>query len=87
MPAKARAPIRLYYGSNDVDVSPIEATTAARQMAMLGSDIQAVTTGTQDHNQSVLAAAPMILRWFQTFVLSQTSSPDGTENRSSATLH
>ena len=30
---------------------------------------------------------PMILRWFQTFVLSQTSSPDGTENRSSATLH
>lgn len=32
----ARAPIRLYYGSNDVDV-PIEATTTSRQMSARGS--------------------------------------------------
>jgi len=74
---RARAPIRLYYGSNDVDVPPTEATTTARQMATRGSDIQAVATGAQDHNQSVLAAAPMILRWFQTFAPTHPSSADG----------
>ncbi len=70
---RANAPIRLYYASSDVDVPPIEATATARQMAARGSDIQAIAIGAQDHNQSVLAAAPLILRWFQTFSATRTA--------------
>ncbi len=63
----AKAPIRLYYGTNDVDVLPLEATTTARQMAARGSDIRAVNVGSGDHDHSILAAAPQILEWLRSF--------------------
>ena len=63
---RARAPIRLYYGTKDIDVPPTEATTTARQMKALGSNVTAIDIGNEDHNQSVLAAAPLIMRWFAT---------------------
>ncbi len=60
---RAKAPIRLYYGSRDVDVLPREATETARRMAARGSPIRAVDVGPVEHNPSILAAAPMILEW------------------------
>jgi pimeloyl-ACP methyl ester carboxylesterase len=63
----ARAPIRLYYGSRDVDVPPAEAIATRRQMAARGSPIQATRVGDLDHESSVLAAAPSILGWLQSF--------------------
>jgi pimeloyl-ACP methyl ester carboxylesterase len=59
---KAVAPIRLYYGSHDVDVPPLEATFTAHLMTERGSDVRAINVGAVDHNQSVLVAAPMILQ-------------------------
>jgi pimeloyl-ACP methyl ester carboxylesterase len=61
----SRSPIRLYYGTRDVDVPPEESLTAARQMTARGSDVQAIDLGPRDHDQSVLAAAPLILSWLQ----------------------
>ena len=62
----AKAPIRLYYGTHDVDVLPLEATTTARLMAARGSDIRAVNVGTVGHDGTILAAAPLILEWLET---------------------
>jgi|HubBroStandDraft_6_1064221.scaffolds.fasta_scaffold112149_2 hypothetical protein len=63
----AKAPIRLYYGTHDIDVLPLEAATTARLMAARGSDIRAVNVGTVDHDGTILAAAPLILEWLESF--------------------
>lgn len=68
----AKAPIRLYYGSRDVDVPPLEATTTVRQMAARGSDIRATDIGPVGHDGSILIAAPLILDWLR----SLDSQPD-----------
>jgi pimeloyl-ACP methyl ester carboxylesterase len=65
---KAEAPIRLYYGSQDVDVPPIEATLTARQMSARGSSVTAISVGSADHEGSVLLAAPLILAWLKSGV-------------------
>ena len=60
-----RAPVRLYYGSKDVDVVPDEALTAARAMRTRGADVVAVDVGPVGHDPSMLAAAPLILAWLR----------------------
>jgi pimeloyl-ACP methyl ester carboxylesterase len=62
----ARSPIRLYFGSRDVDVLPEESLATARQMTARGSDVQAIDLGPHNHDESVLAAAPLVLAWFRT---------------------
>ncbi len=62
---KAKAPIRLYYGSKDVDVTPEESVLTARQMAARGSDIHAVNVGPNGHLESIGAAVPLVVRWLQ----------------------
>jgi pimeloyl-ACP methyl ester carboxylesterase len=62
----ARAPIRLYYGTNDVDVSPRESTVTAAQLTARGSSAIAINVGAVDHNESVQRAAPLVLNWLQT---------------------
>ena len=58
-----RAPVRLYYGSQDADVVPEEALAAARAMQARGADVTAVDVGPVGHDPSMLAAAPLILAW------------------------
>jgi pimeloyl-ACP methyl ester carboxylesterase len=60
-----RAPVRLYYGSKDVDVVPEEALAAARAMRARGADVTAVDVGPVGHDPSMLAAAPLILAWLR----------------------
>lgn len=62
---KAKAPIRLYYGTRDVDVTPEESVLTARQMAARGSDVRTSAVGPHGHNESILAAAPLVVRWLQ----------------------
>jgi hypothetical protein len=58
------APVRIYYGQNDVDVLPEEALLAEGEMKARGADITAVSVGPWDHNTSVLHAVPAALEWF-----------------------
>lgn len=58
-----RAPLRLYYGSRDMDVIPAEALAAARAMQSRGADVIAVDVGPVGHDPSMLAAAPLIFAW------------------------
>jgi pimeloyl-ACP methyl ester carboxylesterase len=58
-----RAPVRLYYGSKDLDVVPEEALAAARSMRARQADVQAIDVGAVGHDPSMLAAAPLILGW------------------------
>jgi hypothetical protein len=59
-----RAPIRLYFGSADLDVSPQEALVEAERLSARGGDVQAVGVGNVDHDGSVLAAIPVLRGWF-----------------------
>jgi hypothetical protein len=61
----AKAPVRLYYGTSDVDVAPIESTTTAKQMAARGSHVRAISVGPADHGESIQLAAPLIVAWLQ----------------------
>ena len=59
-----RAPIRLYYGSRDVDVSPREAIVEADRLTQRGGNVTAIDVGAYDHNESILAAVPSVVAWF-----------------------
>jgi pimeloyl-ACP methyl ester carboxylesterase len=59
-----RAPVRLYYGALDVDVSPEEARAQARRWSERGADARAIDVGPFDHDASVLEAAPRVRGWF-----------------------
>jgi pimeloyl-ACP methyl ester carboxylesterase len=59
-----RAPIRLYFGALDVDVSPREAEVEAKRLNARGGHVSVVDVGEIDHDRSVLAAAPAVLVWF-----------------------
>ena len=59
-----RAPIRLYFGSLDVDVSPREAELEAARLRERGADVATVDVGAFDHEGSVLQSVPMLLAWF-----------------------
>lgn len=58
-----RAPVRLYYGSADLDVVPEESLAAARALRSRGADARAIDVGPVGHDPSMLAAAPLILAW------------------------
>lgn len=59
-----RAPVRLYYGGLDVDVSPEEARAQAHRWSARGADARAIDVGPVDHEASVLEAAPLVRGWF-----------------------
>jgi pimeloyl-ACP methyl ester carboxylesterase len=60
-----KAPIRLYYGTEDKDVVPEEATRAEADYRSRGADVEAVNVGAVDHGESMLRAAPLIFAWLQ----------------------
>jgi hypothetical protein len=60
-----RAPVRMYYGSEDKDVVPAESIAAAHAMRARGADVTAVNVGPVGHDPSMLAAAPLILAWLR----------------------
>jgi Secretory lipase len=64
-----RAPIRLYFGSLDVDVSPREAEVEAQRLRDRGGQVTTVDVGAVDHEGSVLAAVPKVLEWFDQFTV------------------
>jgi len=56
--------MRLYYGSRDVDVSPREAIVEAERLTQRGGNVTAIDVGAYDHNESILAAVPSVVAWF-----------------------
>jgi pimeloyl-ACP methyl ester carboxylesterase len=58
-----RAPVRLYYGRDDRDVVPREATQTAAEMRARGADIAAIDVGPYGHDPSLQHAAPQALAW------------------------
>jgi pimeloyl-ACP methyl ester carboxylesterase len=58
------APVRIYYGDDDVDVLPEEARRAEAAMKQRGADVRAVSVGPYSHGASVLRAVPQAIRWF-----------------------
>jgi pimeloyl-ACP methyl ester carboxylesterase len=62
---RPRAPVRLYYGSRDTDVTPQESIAEAQAIRAGGGEAVAVDVGPLEHNPSMLAAAPRILAWLQ----------------------
>ena len=57
------SPVRFYYGSADLEVSPEESLSAARAMTQRGIDARETNVGPVGHDASMLEAAPLILAW------------------------
>jgi pimeloyl-ACP methyl ester carboxylesterase len=68
-----KAPVRIYYGENDIDVLPQEALEAEEWMRVQGADVTAISVGPRDHNESVLYAIPAAISWFNE--LASTKAP------------
>jgi Secretory lipase/Periviscerokinin family len=74
-----RAPIRLYVGSLDDNVSVREAEVEARRLNARGGNVTTVDVGARDHFDSVLAAAPLALAWFDELSQSPNDRGGGRE--------
>lgn len=59
-----RAPIRVYYGSKDVDVTPVQAELLQDNFRARGGDCTAICVGDVDHDATILHAAPRLRTWF-----------------------
>ena len=66
-PWPCKAPMRVYYGSKDMDVSPVEGPNYIAKMTGLGANASVVCVGAYDHNESVVHALPYIRDWFDDF--------------------
>ncbi len=58
------APIRLYFGDDDVDVLPEESRRTATTMQARGADVTAVSVGASAHDASAYRGIPAAIRWF-----------------------
>jgi pimeloyl-ACP methyl ester carboxylesterase len=59
------APVRIYYGDDDVDVPPEEARREEAEMKRRGANITAISVGPCNHFESALRAIPRATRWFE----------------------
>lgn len=56
--------IKLFYGSQDIDVSPEDAISAYNFMKNAGGNVDLINVGEYDHVESLLHALPEIQKWF-----------------------
>lgn len=68
-----KAPLRLYYGDRDTDVSPRDSKQFAAASARLGGNIHLMPQGPYDHVGTALQAVPRVRVWFD-----QLSASPGT---------
>jgi len=61
---KPVAIFRMYYGSNDKDVSPMDAINANARMKQLGGNVQLIGLGNLDHLQSAYSGIPKTRAFF-----------------------
>lgn len=59
-----KAPLRLYYGDQDKDVSPEDSKHFFAVSHALGGNVQLVPVGPYDHVGSALHAVPLARLWF-----------------------
>jgi pimeloyl-ACP methyl ester carboxylesterase len=59
-----KSPVRIYYGEQDVDVTPEQALQMQSLAAERGADVVAISVGEADHEASILLAAPLLRAWF-----------------------
>jgi len=59
-----KAPLRMYYGDSDKDVSPEDAKFAAKFMIDHGGNVQLISVGPYEHTESMYHALPKIRQWF-----------------------
>ncbi len=59
-----RAPVRVYYGTNDADVTPMQAELLQEHHQARGGNTTAVCVGDVDHDGTILLAAPLLREWF-----------------------
>jgi hypothetical protein len=61
---RPNAPLRLYFGSRDTDVSPRDSQNFHAAASLIGGNITLVPLGPYDHFESALRGVPMARLWF-----------------------
>ena len=72
-----RAPVRLYYGNRDIDVTPDQALLAQQTYAAAGADAVAISVGDVDHDGTVLPAVQQLRAWFDA-ISAAAATPAGS---------
>jgi len=68
------APVRIYYGDDDLDVPPDEARREEAEMKRRGADVTAISVGPCSHFESLLRAIPRATRWFEELADKKTAN-------------
>ncbi len=76
-----RAPVRIYFGEQDLDVLPEEARRAEAAMRERGAEIQAISVGPYGHDASVYHAIPRALRWFEELAAGRGGASSNEDTR------
>jgi pimeloyl-ACP methyl ester carboxylesterase len=58
------APVRIYYGDDDLDVPAEEARRAEAEMKSRGAQVTAISVGPYNHVESAIRAIPRAIQWF-----------------------
>ncbi|MEM7016430.1 MAG: lipase family protein [Pseudomonadota bacterium] len=59
-----QAPIQMYYGETDLDVSAEDAHVMAQVGKSVGADVEAISVGVVEHDPAIYLAAPLLRNWF-----------------------
>ena len=70
---KPAAPIRLYFGDKDLDVSPREAQLAFDTFSKAGCNVTLVPVGPYAHDESVMYAIPLVRKHFDNLSLDRAA--------------
>jgi pimeloyl-ACP methyl ester carboxylesterase len=68
------APVRIYYGDEDLDVPAEEARRAETEMRRRGASVTALSVGPFNHLESALRAIPRAIQWFNEGVTAKSGS-------------
>ena len=69
------APVRLYYGTEDDDSPPSDALRAAERFRSLGGCAIAIDVGATDHEETIFAAVPHVVAWFDSLSAQPSTAP------------
>ncbi|MFA6241165.1 MAG: lipase family protein [Candidatus Hydrogenedentales bacterium] len=59
-----KAPMHVYYGESDTDVSPKESIEAAAEWTKRGANVQLINLGDFNHEGAIFQSVPLIRKWF-----------------------
>jgi hypothetical protein len=76
-----KAPLRLFFGDDDLDVPPDDSVRAATEMRARGGNVELMPLGPCDHNEVVYRGVARVRAWFADIVEGRRDHPDAAKHQ------